>query len=242
MRLCPIFILNKSDQLTETTTSRPAGLSARRAGIFLLLTAVASVAMVYARVSADTDQPTLPESLVAIAANKAMYNLSGAARLVSGITLIAGAWFLFKSRLLREGPGAPVIPYLFAASGAFTAVSGVCALALAASASSEWQIASLSSVEASTEAVANLRWLTGKIGFAAAGSALVAAGWRQWKAGGSLMRIAPASAVIGVAMQFIWVDAATIMHRISGAAFFVWLVVIGVMLATGRAERRSTPT
>ena len=188
--------------------------------------------MVYARVAADADQSTLLESMRAIAANKAMYSLSGAARLISGITLIAGAWFLLRTWIIREGFGTPVVPYLFVVSGAFTAVSGGCALALAASATE-----TLGSVDSSTETVALLRWFTGKVGFAASGLALLAAAQRQWKAGSEIRRIAPASALIGIAMQLIWVDAATIMHRISGVAFFVWLVVIGVMLVSGRVER-----
>ena len=218
----------------ESVTSLHKDSAASRAGLFLLLTAAATVVMVYARVSADADQPTLLESLRAIAANKSMYSVSGAARLISGITLIAGAWFLWRTWIIRERFGTPLVPAVFAASGAFTAVSGVCALALVSAASNA---AVLGTVDASTETVAYIRWVTGKIGFAVAGLALVAAAQRQWKAGGAIRRIAPASAVIGIAMQLIWVDAATIMHRISGVAFFVWLVVIGVMLVTGRVER-----
>ncbi len=216
----------------ESTAGVPRDSAASRAGLFLLLTAAATVIMVYARVAADADQSTLLESMRAIAANKTMYSLSGAARFISGITLIAGAWFLLRTWIIGEGFGTPVVPYLFVASGVFTAVSGGCALVLAASATE-----TLGSVDSSTETVALLRWFTGKVGFAAAGLALLAAAQRQWKAGGAIRRIAPASAVIGIAMQFIWVDAATIMHRTSGVAFFVWLVVIGIMLVSGRVER-----
>ena len=218
----------------ERVTSLPKDSAASRAGLFLLLTAAATVVMVYARVSADADQPTLLESLRAIAANKSMYSVSGAARLISGITLIAGAWFLWRTWIIQGRFGTSLVPAVFAASGAFTAVSGACALALASVASNA---AALGTVDASTEIVAHIRWLTGKIGFAVAGLALVAEAQRQWKAGGAIGRIAPASVAIGIAMQLIWVDAATIMHRISGVAFFVWLVLIGVMLVTGRAER-----
>ena len=76
-----------------------------------------------------------------------------------------------------------------------------------------------------------LRWVTGKIGFSAAGIALVVAARFKWQVGG------PLSAVIGVAMQFIWVDVATIMHSIVGTAFFLWLLAVGMMLSTGRVER-----
>ena len=85
--------------------------------------------------------------------------------------------------------------------------------------------------------VADLRWLTGKIGFAAAGLALIVAARYQWRAGATLRRIAPVSAVLGLAMTLIWIDAATLLHRITGPAFLVWLIIIGSMLLTGRVER-----
>ena len=49
--------------------------------------------------------------------------------------------------------------------------------------------------------------------------------------------IAPLSVIIGLAMQLIWVDALTVVHRVSGVAFVVWLLAIGFMLMTGRVER-----
>ena len=88
-----------------------------------------------------------------------------------------------------------------------------------------------------TEVVAFLRALFGKIGFAVSGLAIALAGRQQWKAGLPLKRIAPFSAALGLAMQLIWWDAATIIHRITGIAFLVWLVLIGFMLITGRFER-----
>ena len=220
-----------------TTAGRPRDPAARRAGLLLLLTAAATVVMVCARVSADADQPDLLESIRAIAANKAMYSVSGAARLISGLTLIAGAWFLWRTWIVRERFGTPIVPLLLAVSGAFTAVSGVCAIALAASAPAASEIAALSVVDASTETIASVRSVTGKMGFAAAGLALLAAAQRQWEAGGAIRRIAPGSVALGIAMQFIWVDAATIVHRLSGVAFVLWLIAIALMLLTGRVER-----
>lgn len=220
-----------------TAVGRPRDPAVRRAGLLLLLTAAATVAMVFARVAADADQPDLLESIRAIAANKAMYSASGAARLVSGLTLITGAWFLWSTWVVRERFGSPLVPILLAVSGALTAVSGACALALGASAPAASEAAALSVVDASTEAIASVRWGTGAAGFAAAGLALLAAAERQWKAGGAIRRIAPGSLALGIAMQFIWVDAATIVHRISGIAFVLWLVAIALMLLTGRVER-----
>lgn len=220
-----------------STADQPRDPAVRRAGALLLLTAAASVVMVLARVAADADRPDLLESIRAIGANKAMYSLSGAARLISGLTLIAAAWFLWNTWIVRERFGTPVVPLLLAASGAFTAVSGVCAITLAAAAPAASEAAALSVVASSTETIDSIRWVTGKLGFAAAGLALLAAAERQWKAGGAIRRIAPVSMAAGVAMQFIWVDAATMVHRVSGVAFVLWLVAIALMLLTGRVER-----
>ena len=211
--------------------------AARMAGILLLLTALATVVSVVTRVSANADYPTLAESLAAISESRWLYGIGGAARLVSGLALIGAALLLSRTWIIRRRLGTPLVPALFGASGAFTAVSGACAAALAIAGPSAAEIASLDSISGSIDATASLRWITGKIGFAAAGLALIVAARYQWKVGGNLRRISPASALIGVAMQFIWIDAATGVHPVIGALFFVWLVAIGLMLSTGRVER-----
>ena len=81
---------------------RPKDRAARNAGIFLLLTAAVTVVMVLARVSSDTDQPTLAESLRAIADNTAIYSVAGTARLLSGLTLIIASWYLLRTWIVRE--------------------------------------------------------------------------------------------------------------------------------------------
>lgn len=207
--------------------------AARWAGALLILTAIATLAAVGLRVLADTDQPTLAESLAAIADNRGVYGLGGVARLASGVVLIAAAWQLSRTWIFREGFGASLLPVLFSASGAFTAISGVCAIALTVSAPDAFQ----GETSDFNEVVALVRWLSGKIGFALSGLALIAAGRQQWKTGAPLRYVAPASLVIGAAMLFIWIDAATAIHRASGMLFLVWMAGIGVALAVGRAER-----
>ena len=219
-------------------TSQLMDSSARKAGALLLLTAVATVVSVMARLSADADQATVAESLAAIADSRWFYGVGGAARLVSGITLLAAACFLLRTWIIRERLATPLVPALLGVSGVVTGLSGVCAVVLAASAPE----APSAAISGSTETIHYLRWLTGKIGFTVAGLALIGAARYQWKAGGGLKLISPASAVIGIAMLLIWVDAATVIHPISGAAFFVWLAVVGVMLVTGRVERRFAAT
>jgi len=224
-----------SQQNAQTSESaRPPDSSARKAGMLLILTAVLTAVAVVGRVAADADQETLAESIAAIAESSALYGIGGAGRFVSGLTLIAGAWFLWSTWIIRERLGTPLVPGLFAVSGLFTAVSGACAVVLALTASSPFE------VNAAIEATAAIRWITGKIGFAAAGLALVVAARYQWMVGGTLRRIAPVSALLGIGMQLIWVEAATDIHRVTGTLFFLWLLAIGLMLVTGRVERHFT--
>ena len=201
--------------------------AARIAGALLVLTAVITAISALGRFAADADQPTLAETLSAISLKSGLYGLGGAARFVAGVTLVAAAWYLLRTWIIRERLDTPLVPTLFAVSGAFTIVSGACAVILAVSAPD---------VSPLIESSAFLRWLTGKIGFAIAGLALVVAARYQWKVGGPLRYIAAMSAIIGVAMQFIWIDAATMVHPIVGAAFFVWLLAVGTMLFSGRTE------
>ncbi|MCY4369525.1 MAG: hypothetical protein OXF41_08915 [bacterium] len=201
------------------------------------MTAVATTVMVIGRVTADADQPTLAESLRAIASSQGLYVMSGASRLVSGVTLLAAAWYLARTWIIQERLGTPLVPALFALSGVFTAASGALAIALANLASDVARSGTRSPRWGLAEGISDLRWLTGKVGFVLAGVALIVAARYQWKVGGPLRYVAPVSAVIGIAMQFIWVNSATSVHRVVGAAFFVWLLAIGTMLVTGRTEK-----
>ena len=200
----------------------------------LLLTAAFTALAVAGRVAADADQPTLAESIAAIAESSALYGIGGAGRLVSGVTLVLGAWFLRRTWIIRERLGTPLVPGLLALSGVFTAVSGAFAVALALSATSPAE------VNSAFETMSAARWITGKLGFAAAGLALIVAARYQWMVGGTLRLIAPVSALLGIGMQLIWIDAATSIHRVTGNVFFLWLIVIGLMLVTGRVERHFT--
>lgn len=210
--------------------------SMRKTGLMLILTAVATVVAVVGRVWADADHETLADSLAAIAESRGLYGLGGAGRVLSGVTLIAAGWFLFDSERDNRRARSAVVPLLFAVSGAFTACSGALAVGLAA-APAEWMdVARLEGVALGhQEATIGLRWFTGAAGFALAGIALIVIARRQRSAGGTLGRIAPASALLGLAIQFVWLDAATVMHIVTGTFFVAWLAVGGRMLLKGRA-------
>ena len=210
------------------------------AGVLLLATAALTAVMVYARVTADADQGTMLLSLQAIAENSLMYGLSGAMRLLSGLTLLVAGWLLLRTWIIRQGLATQLVPYFFVTSGAFTSASGACAVLITLNPGLEAVSSagpSLTSEYTTIGSLYNLRWIAGKIGFAVAGVALIVAARYQWRVGGTLRKVAPGSAILGVAMQFIWLDSATIMHSIVGTGFFLWLLVIGTMLSTGRVER-----
>jgi hypothetical protein len=201
----------------------------RKAGMLLILTALASIIAVFGRVAADADQPTLVQSLSAISENQLLYGIGGGGRLVSGVTLFLGAWFLLRTWIIREGFATPMVPILFIVSGIFTAISGATAILLAT--------AEPTSINATIETAATIRWLTGKLGFSAAGAALIVAARYQWTVGGTLKKVAPASMILGLTMLLIWVDLGAVIHAVVGAIFFLWLIAIGTMLATGRTEQ-----
>ena len=226
--------------------------AARAAGLFLLLTALATAISVPARLIGDADQPTLAESLVAIALNNAAYTAGGAARLVSGLALLAAALFLWRTYRGCNPASIYSGTALLGVSGLITGISGLCALVLAGSVpdigpvgtptSEGWAFGEIGAgtMLISDELAEGLRpwsearWITGKVGFTLAGLGLIALAPSMWPSRGSWKIWAGLGAVIGAAMLFIWVDAATVMHRISGVAFLAWLIVSGIWLTAGR--------
>ena len=230
---------------TSSSQSQSPDRAARKAGFLLLLTVIFTVALVYTRVAADADQATLLESLAAISRRPVMYILSGVARLLSGIALLGAGLLLLRTWIIRGGWATSAVPCLFVLSGALTTVSGGITVLIATHPALE----TVSGAGASPapdmsvlESMSGLRWLTGAAGFSAAGVALAVASVYQWKVGGTLRKIAPISAVLGVAMQLIWIDAGTNLHSVIGTAFLIWLIVIGSMLASGRVERQYSTT
>lgn len=216
-------------------------MNVRICGALLVVTALVTAVSAGARVSAGADQSTTVETLNAISFNAGLYALGGAARFISGITLLAAALTLpliwAKSRRRGWSP----VRGLFAVSGGFTAVSGVLAVTLAMSSPAALLLVSGPDGGGWIESVLQARWMTGKIGFALAGLALLSVARSLWTADGARRWAAPASAIIGAAMQFIWVDSATAVHPVVGVAFFLWLLAAGILLLTGRVPDSSPP-
>ena len=202
------------------TATRNAPLSprlvARRAGVALVLTALATALGVAARLAAGDGADSSP-----------MHAVWGAGTLASGVGLFMAARLISGTRLAWDGNGSPLSPALFGVSGVFTAVSGICALALYAVASDA----------AAGDMLEYGRRLSGVVGFATAGLALLVAARHQWRTGGgAMLGSALASALIGLLMQAIWLETAQTAHRIGGLAFLAWLVAAGIALWRGWAS------
>ena len=187
--------------------------------------------MVATRVAADVDEPTMAESLRAIPDSRALFSLSTVARLLSGLTLLAAAWYLLRARSSPTSWTTAPVAGLLCLSGVCTTLSGVAAIAMAAGASTSEQPSFL-------ELAYHARWAMGKVGFSLAGLAHVAGVWPQWAITGSPRFLAVASAVLGAAMLFIWWDAVTVVHRAVGILFLIWLLAVGSTLAKRTAGTR----
>ena len=208
----------------------------RVSGLLLLLTAVATAASVMTRLNSSMEPLAGSPIQVPIILDTGQYVIAGVARILSGLALLAAAIFL-RLALRRGQPiAAGIATTLLELSGAVTAISGAAMLALAAGIPPAGDgAATLMTWGAPgwVEPADAARWIAGKVGFTLAGLGLIALGPAQWRIGGLLKVSAVADVIIGVAMLFIWVDAATMMHRVSGIAFLIWLIVTGVWLVAG---------
>ena len=208
----------------------------RISGLLLLLTAIATAVSVMTRLAgSDEPLPGAPVQLPIIL-DTGQYVIAGAARVLSGLALLAAAVYLWTALRVSQPQAMGLAATLLALSGATTAISGAAMLALAGGIP---QAADGSATLMAwgppgwVEPADAVRWIAGKVGFTLAGLGLIALGPVQWRMGGLLKISAVADVIIGVAMLFIWVDAATVMHRVSGIAFLLWLIISGVWLTLG---------
>ena len=202
----------------------------RAIGVFLLIAALMTAISVPARLVAGADQPTLAESLRAISMNKDAYLIGSWARHLSGLALEAAVLCLLRSHWGQFSFTLMGVIGLLAFSGLATTLSGSCSFILARNAP---EIES-SSVLLSAGYVDELRpwdmgrWILGKTGFFLAGLGLIVLGVFLRRASAPLQIYGVVGAIIGFGMLFIWIDAATLFHRIAGIAFLLWLIGSGI--------------
>lgn len=218
---------------------------ARSAGLLLLLTAVATAVSVMTRLSGSGEPLENAPVQLPIILDTGQYAISAVARLVSGFALVAAAACLRLSLRSRQPVAAGIAATILELSGAATALSGAAMLALAVELPQSGAASAVSLTAWDSPGwvapVDGARWIAGTVGFFLAGLGLIALGPVQWRMGGVLKIFALAGVIIGIAMLFIWVDAATVVHRISGIAFLIWLIVTGLWLALGLMRTGQSP-
>ena len=208
----------------------------RISGLLLLLTAIATAVSVMTRLNSSMEPLDGSPIPLPIILDTGQYVIAGTARVLSGLALLAAAVYLWMALKGIQPQAMGLSAGLLILSGVATAISGVAMLALAVGIPQAADGAATLvawGVPGWLEPVDGLRWIAGKVGFTLAGLGLIALGPVQWRIGGRLKVSAVADVIIGVAMLFIWVDAATVMHRVSGIAFLLWLIVSGVWLILG---------
>ena len=208
----------------------------RISGLLLLLTAIATAVSVMTRLNSSMEPLAGSPIQLPIILDTVQYVIAGAARVLSGLALLAAALYLWMAMRVVQPHAMGLAAALLLLSGVATAISGAAMLALAVGIPQAADGAATLVAWGAPgwlEPVDGLRWIAGKVGFTLAGLGLIALGPVQWRIGGLLKISAVADVIIGVAMLFIWVDAATVMHRVSGIAFLLWLIITGVWLTAG---------
>ena len=99
-------------------------------GFILILTTVAAVAMVWTRLEASVDHPTLEATFRAIDENSAMYNWHGTARLWFGGLLLASSYFIGPALAQARAIGLQSSRIFLTLAGIAMIVSGILTILL----------------------------------------------------------------------------------------------------------------
>ncbi len=210
---------------------RARSIEAITAGSLLIFSAIAAAAMVWTRLQADIDQPTFEETLAAIDQNTLWYTWHGMARTFFGALLIAVAGFIRPAMFLARGWQLRLSSVFLSLGGIAMIISGVLAVFIVA-------VYWVDTYD--LESFDHYREITGSIGNTLIGLAIVLLSVVQWRLGGFMKPVALLALFVGIGMILVWLDAATIFHRISGTGFLVWLLATALVLIAGSIGSRRT--
>ncbi len=208
----------------EPGPQRARSIEAITAGSLLIFSAIAAAAMVWTRLQAGIDQPTFEETLAAIDQNTLWYTWHGMARTFFGALLIAAAVFLKPAMLLARGWQLRLSSVLLSLGGIAMIISGVLVIFIVA----VYRVDTFD-----LESFDHYREIAGSIGNTLIGLTIVLLSVLQWRLGGFMKPVALLAPFVGIGMTIVWVDAATIFHRISGTGFLIWLLTTALVLIAG---------
>ena len=206
----------------DANQGRP--IEAVTAGFLLILAAIAAVAMVWTRLQADIDQPTFEETLAAIDQNTIWYSWHGTARAFFGVSLIIAAAFIKPAMFLARGWQLRLSSVVLNLGGIAMITSGVIVLFIS---TVYWTDAY------DVETFDHYREIAGSIGNTFIGLAIILLTVVQWRLGRFMKPVAAIAPFVGIGMILVWIDAATILHRISGTGFLIWLLATAIVLIAG---------
>ncbi len=210
-------------------------------GIILIAAALVSVAMVVLRLQSATDHETVEATFTAVRDNFVVFVWYGAMRVIYGVLLLTSGIMMRSAISIDRSLAYNTFTMGLTTGGAITVVSGLLIPFLGVEVLLSYGSQALhpeilvSDIDPGSMGylLEQLRTLTGKIGFTLTGGALLAFALATWRNSGVSKLIAPISLVVGGAMMLIWWDAATVLHRITGAALFIWTIATAVLLMAG---------
>ena len=214
--------------IKDAVTNQGRGVEGVIAGLMLLLAAVAAGFMVWTRLEGQFDQPTLEEALRAIDENSIWVTYHGVARIWFGASLIFASVFVGLALNPFGGTGLTLAQWLFVLGGIAMIVSGVLTTLSPAVVQSN-DVFGLTD----PESFYDLRRIAGSVGNTAIGAALICITRTQWGLRGLMRFSALIAPLVGIGMVVVWLDAAAVTHRVSGAGFGIWMVTTAVALILG---------
>ncbi len=200
------------------------------AAFILILAALAAVVMVWTRLQADFDQPTIEQSFRAIDDNSVWVTFHGAARIWLGAFLISSQSMIGLMLVSNHRRAFNLGRVLLSLGGIAFIMSGVITVMMPGA------VAFGEVFGIDGESYHSYRQIAGNIGSSFIGLALIAMVPIQWRTGGVTKTTAILGIIAGVGMLLVWWDAASLMHRITGAVFLIWLVTTAAAMMWTRPQ------
>ena len=193
-----------------------------KAGFFLLLATVAAALMVWTRLQADFDHPTIAQVLAAYDANPLWVVGHAAARMLFGGLLLMASRYLVGATAATDTRfriGALAIGI----GGIGMIVSGAILMV---------NIGTYDTAMFDAAQLDSYRAIAGSVGNTLLGVGLIAIAPTLWSSTRLMRPLGAAAPIVGVSMILIWLELPAVFHIASGGAFWVWaiLTAVGLML------------
>lgn len=210
----------------DQSHSQPIGILSRRAADraaagFLILYVLTVIASVAARIASGADSAN---PVAQISANYLPYVINQSANLIAAFLLTALAAILYQLFRPLSAALALLTALMLLGAAVFAALGSVAGLTIAQSAENY-------------PVIEPWRALAGKVSFTFAGLSLLAlSGLISWR-GTPCRWLGLWGLPVGILMFFIWYPDASLLHRLSGGLYLLWLAAVaGWLLFRGTAN------